>query len=109
MLDNKYHLYVGFMCHQVIEKMLKAYYVCKRDTKIPPMIHKLTRLSDESGLTSQMTDVQKDFMSELEALNVETRYPKDKTMINSYLTDEKCKEIYQETGGLSEWIKKQLL
>lgn len=27
MLDGGRHLYVGFMCHQVIEKALKGYYV----------------------------------------------------------------------------------
>ncbi len=29
MLDGKSFLYVGFMCHQVIEKILKAYYTFK--------------------------------------------------------------------------------
>lgn len=27
MLEGKRFLYVGFMCHQVIEKVLKGYYV----------------------------------------------------------------------------------
>ena len=43
MLKSKRYLYVGFMCNQVIEKILKAYYV-KEKSKQPPYTHKLIRL-----------------------------------------------------------------
>ncbi len=109
MLDNKYKLYVGFMCHQTIEKAIKAYYVCKFDSKIPPMIHKLMRLATECDIYDNMEEEQQDLLTELDPLNVEARYPKDKARINEYLTDKKCKEIYERTGGLYTWIKQQLL
>lgn len=32
MLEGKRFLYVGFMCHQVIEKILKGYYVARKMT-----------------------------------------------------------------------------
>ena len=44
MLDGKRFLYVGFMCHQVIEKMLKAYYTFNIK-KVPPFIHNLPELA----------------------------------------------------------------
>ena len=36
-------LYVGFLCHQAIEKALKAYYVAINDDD-PPFTHSLTRM-----------------------------------------------------------------
>ena len=38
MFDGNRYLYVGFMCHQSIEKMLKAMYV-KELKETPPYIH----------------------------------------------------------------------
>ncbi len=38
MLTGKRFLYVGFMCHQVIEKILKACYTYRLE-EIPPFIH----------------------------------------------------------------------
>ncbi len=44
MFDTKRYLYVGFMCHQVIEKALKAYWSNVLDE--PPLkIHSLSRLA----------------------------------------------------------------
>ena len=42
------YLYVGFMCHQAVEKVLKAYY-CASTKDTPPYIHSLTRLAEKSG------------------------------------------------------------
>ena len=42
-------LYVAFMCHQVIEKTLKAYW-CATQTEEPPYIHNHKRLAAGSGL-----------------------------------------------------------
>lgn len=44
MLNAKRYLYVGFMCHQVIEKILKAYY-WNFIGEEPPFIHNLTILA----------------------------------------------------------------
>lgn len=53
MLDTKRYLYVGFMCHQVIEKILKAYWskVCME----PPLkIHSLMRLAEKTGIVKEL-------------------------------------------------------
>lgn len=50
MLETKRYLYVGFMCHQVIEKILKAYW--SSVTEEPPLkIHSLSRLAEKQDLT----------------------------------------------------------
>ena len=43
MLKSKRYLYVGFMCHQSIEKILKAYYTRIKD-KVAPYSHNLRYL-----------------------------------------------------------------
>jgi HEPN domain-containing protein len=108
MLNGRRFLYVGFMCHQVIEKMLKAYYVFINNDN-PPYIHNLSILAEKSGILELMTEEQKDFMDLLEPLNIEARYPKDKEKVMRSLSFESCKDILQKTKDLYQWIKKQLL
>jgi len=38
MLDGKRYLYVGFMCHQAVEKILKAYFTASIQ-QTPPFVH----------------------------------------------------------------------
>lgn len=42
MLNSQRFLYVGFMCHQAVEKMLKAVFV-KKFEEIPPFTHSLSQ------------------------------------------------------------------
>ena len=51
MLLTGRYLYVGFMCHQTMEKILKAYWTnCL--TEIPLKTHALSRLAERTGLKS---------------------------------------------------------
>ena len=46
MLKIRKYLYVGFMCHQTIEKALKSIIACDCDDgEIPPKIHNLLKLA----------------------------------------------------------------
>jgi HEPN domain-containing protein len=108
MLNSKRYLYVGFMCHQTIEKMLKGYYAFKHD-EVPPFTHNLAFLIEKSMLTGQLTEEQKDFVDELEPLNIEARYPEYKERLLKQLTAEKCREILAKTTELQQWIKQKLL
>lgn len=47
MLETKKYLYVGFMCHQAIEKGLKGLYASIFN-KTPPYTHNLTFLAEET-------------------------------------------------------------
>ena len=106
MLETKRYLYVGFMCHQTIEKTLKA--VIASRGQFPPKIHNLSMLSDKAELTKEFTPEQIKFIIALNPLNIESRYPKYKDKINSMLTQEKCKEIISKTEELFSWIKQYL-
>jgi len=107
MLETKRYLYVGFMCHQVIEKMFKAYYVSVKNEQ-PPYIHSLDRLAQLSGLFNELSESQKDFIRELQPLNIEARYPVYKEKLLESLTEKKCKEIIRVTKELMKWIKQKL-
>ena len=98
MLKGKRFLYVGFMCHQVIEKILKGYYVFVKDDN-PPYTHNLSYIADQSRINDKMTEEQKDFIDLLEPLNVEARYPTHKERLMLSLSDERCKEIIEEPCG----------
>ncbi len=107
MLDTKRYLYVGFMCHQSIEKGLKA--VCSiQNEEVPPRIHNLIRLAENCGLFAKMNETQRKTLFLLNPLNIESRYPSYKGNLISQLTDERCKEIINNTKELLTWIKAQL-
>ena len=107
MLSTKRYLYVGFMCHQVIEKILKAYW--SNVTEEPPLkIHSLSRLAEKSGLDKEMSEEQLDFIDELEPLNIEARSPSYKERLMKSLTANRCKELIKQTNELRTWIKSKL-
>jgi len=100
-------LYVGFMCHQAIEKILKAYYVKTRNEQ-PPRTHKLYLLAKDSGLSLEMNEEQLDFLDLLEPLNIESRYPTDKERIMKSMNHDKSTKIIEQSMEMMEWIKSKL-
>ena len=100
-------LYVAFMCHQVIEKTLKAYW-CATQTNVPPYTHSHMRLADGSGLYEQMDDDQRDFLDIITNYNIEARYPEDKESLSQTLTKQFCRQMIDETKKLQLWIKDKL-
>lgn len=89
MLVSKRYLYVGFMCHQAVEKTIKAYYTGQKENP-PPFIHNLKKLADEAGLYDILTDIQKDFLDEIIPLNIEARYPTYKERLLKSLDNNTC-------------------
>ncbi len=107
MLTSKRFLYVGFMCHQTIEKVFKAYYTLLK-SDVAPFSHSLSYLAKKGGLYDLFTEEQKDFIDQIEPLNIEARYPSHKERLLKSLTEDKCKEIIDKTKSIQEWIKGKL-
>jgi len=107
MLQSRRYLYVGFMCHQTIEKVFKGYY-SKLKSVSPPYTHSLSFLAEKGGFYQTFTDGQKAFIDELEPLNIEARYPSHKERLIKSLNEKKCREIIDETKELQQWIKRKL-
>ncbi len=108
MMEGKKFLYVGFMCHQAIEKTLKAFYVMIKNDN-PPYIHNLRRLAKQCEIYDQFSDEQKDLIDRLNPLNIEARYPTYKENLLKSLTSEKCGDTISKTKELHKWIKQILL
>ncbi len=106
MFQTKRYLYVGFMCHQSIEKILKA--VISKMGEFPPKIHHLIKLSNIAGIYNDMSEEQQTFLFSLNPLNIEARYPVYKDSIYTSLTNDNCKQLIEDTEVLLKWIKKKL-
>ena len=107
MHETKRYVYVGFMCHQVIEKILKGHCV-KVTNQMPPYIHNLNILSKKSGVFDTLSDEHKALLNVLEPLNIEARYPSYKNKIFKLMTGEKSKQILKQTEELQKWLKEKL-
>lgn len=107
MLETKRYLYVAFMCHQVIEKILKAYWSNISDE--PPMkIHSLGCLAEKTSLDKEMPEEYLDFLDILEPMNIEARYPSYKERLMKSLDETRCNYLINTTHKLREWIKNRL-
>jgi HEPN domain-containing protein len=102
------YLYVGFMCHQCIEKILKACFVKHKDDS-PPYTHDLTYLAVKGEFYENFSAEQKTFIDMVEPLNIKTRYPDYKQTLAKSLTKERCQYIIEQTNNLQQWIKQNLL
>lgn len=104
---SKRWLYVGFMCHQVIEKSIKAYW-CATKPDDPPYTHNLLNLVQSSNLVKELSNEQKMFIQRIMPLNIEARYPEYKERLLLQLTPEVCQQIINDTNDLYLWIKNKL-
>lgn len=100
-------LYVGFMCHQTIEKILKAYWSKVKPEDVP-YTHNLAKLAQSCGLTTKMDESQIDLISELMPLNIEARYPDYKNKLAAKLTQSYCEELINKTETFKLWIENLL-
>ena len=107
MFQTKRFLYVGFMCHQSIEKIFKAHY-SKLKVETPPYTHKLIYLAQHGGFYDLLSNEQINFVLEVEPLNIETRYPEYKERLTKRLSPEYCEFLIEQTKSLQQWIKKQI-
>ncbi len=107
LFKSKRWLYVAFMCHQVIEKTLKAYWSAKRED-IPPYIHNHKRLAEGCGLYEQLSEEQKDFINAISTYNIQARYPEYKEQLTRELTASTCRYLIDTTKELQSWIKQKL-
>lgn len=105
--DNGYWLYAAFLCHQALEKALKAYWVGTHDDD-PPFTHSHTRLLNGCGLIDELTDEQLRFITLIEPMYIEARYPEQKMDVAKMLNKEASAYILQKTKELTQWIGQKL-
>jgi len=108
MLVGGHLLYVGFMCHQVVEKALKGVYTA-RCQAVPPKMHALVKLAQLSTIFDDMTEDQREWMTALQPMNIESRYPAEKAKLLAVLSVPECERMIVETTEMLQWIKQKLL
>jgi HEPN domain-containing protein len=102
MLRSGRNLYVLFCCQQAVEKMLKARIV-EKTLEFPPRLHHLQRLAQAAGLA--MSSDQTDFLGELTAYYIQSRYPEEIEAIGEQVTPEIAAETLRKTEETLEWLK----
>jgi len=107
MLDTKRLLYVGFMCHQAVEKIFKAYFIYLKN-KTAPFSHSLSYLAKKGNFFNDLNKAQIDFIDTIEPLNIEARYPSHKERLLNSLTEKRCKDMLEKSKELQIWIKNRL-
>jgi HEPN domain-containing protein len=106
MFETGRYLYVVFICHLAMEKMLKALLSQKYPQDIPPKIHNLITLVQKAGI--KPPDNLKDFFLRIDNVSVVTRYPEDMRALAKDFNKESAKLILSETRKILKWLKQNL-
>ena len=100
LFEFKRYLHCLFWAHLVLEKLAKAIWVKNHDENIPPKVHNVVWLLEESNVT--LTDEDKTFLEVFNRFQLSTRYPdylrKIEKICTKKLTEsqlQKVKEIKQ--------------
>ena len=107
LLQGGHGLYVAFLCHQALEKVLKAYYLATHDDD-PPYIHSHGRLLDICGLTDELPPENLRFIDFMVPMYIKARYPQQKLVAARLLDKETCLYIIDKTKELTQWIEEHL-
>ncbi|WP_333655554.1 HEPN domain-containing protein [Dissulfurispira sp.] len=97
------YVYVLFMCHLAVEKLLKALYEATYE-KVPPKTHNLIYLSNAVKL-----EIPENLLQTIESLNdlgVVTRYPEDINALVKAFKKDRSAEYLKKTKELLRWLKK---
>ena len=95
------HVAVLFYIHLTLEKIFKALYVFKKNTHAP-FSHNLLYLCKETGL--DITDSDKQLLSEINEFNIEARYPDEKFIIYQKATREFTQKYVDNADRIYQWI-----
>ena len=104
---NGYWLYAAFLCHQALEKALKAFWTATLDTN-PPYTHSHAKLLEGSGLLDRLSEKQLQFIALMVPMYIEARYPSYKQRMASTLNETSSNYIINSTKEMIGWIKQQL-
>jgi len=102
MLTSGRFLYVIFMCHLALEKMLKAHFT-EVTQSIPPKTHDLIYLIKKSGLVLPQTYLE--FIGKINNASVPTRYPEDLQRIIAQYPESIARDYLEKTEEVLKWLR----
>jgi HEPN domain-containing protein len=101
MFKTKRYVYVVFMCHLALEKMLKAAYTETKDD-YPPRIHSLTTLASKASVN--FPDELKDFVHSMSNMSIPTRYDDEVRDISGT----QARSVLAKSRKAMKWLRRQL-
>lgn len=106
MLDTGRYLYVGYMCQQAVEKVLKGIIAQQNKENLP--IHNLNRLAHVAGIENDLDPEQFNFLAELTPYCIEARYGDYKESLSEIINEQKAKETYEKTQEIFKWLSRKI-
>jgi len=104
--DNKDFLFSLFCAHLCLEKILKAHWVKDNTPNVPPRIHNLVFLADQTKLT--FNNEQRSFLERMNVFQLEGRYPDYQYKISKTLKKKNTLQLLEQTKTLRTWLQKML-
>jgi HEPN domain-containing protein len=101
MFQTKRYVYVIFMCHLALEKMLKAVYTEVMED-YPPRIHSLDKLAQKAGVL--FPDRMQESIGDLSELSIPTRYEDEARKIER----KQAQSVLAQTREVFKWLRRQL-
>lgn len=102
MLQTERYIYVIFMCHISIEKLLKAL-VHETTGKLPPKTHDLIYLLRIADV--HIPENFLEFIGKVNSASVVTRYPEDLLKIINAYPKAVAKEYFDNTREVLNWLR----
>ncbi len=87
-----------FWMHLTLEKIIKAHWVKDNVSDIPPKIHNLRKLAEQTTLS--LTPVQFAFIDRMNSLQMEGRYPDFNFKIYQIFDEQNTKLVLDEAENL---------
>ena len=102
MLETGRYLYVVFLCHLSLEKMLKAH-VAEVTQTFPIKTHDLIYLVKKCEL--ELPETYLDFIGKINTASIPTRYPEDLQRSLKEYPKSVAKDYLSQTQGIIQWLK----
>ena len=103
LFDSGRWLYIGFLCHQAVEKVIKAYWLAMRDDE-PIYLHNHFRLLEGCGLKAELSDEQRRFIEIMSPMYIAGRYPEYKNQVARMLNEKGSAYLIEQTKLFRQWI-----
>ena len=102
MLHAGRYIYVVFMCHLALEKMLKAL-VTEETQMLPPRTHNLIDLAQQGKLN--LSQAQRDFLGKINNASIATRYPADLAQLVAQYSALVVRDYLEQTQEIITWLR----
>lgn len=106
MMKSKDYVHALFFSHLVLEKILKARWIKDNESNHPPKIHNLQFLVSRIKLVFNESDI--DFLGQMNAFQLDGRYPEYKSDIYSSYKMKQTKPIIERVNTIRKWLLQNL-